>query len=279
METGTPGLKSTQDGWINRYLAHSREHADTPFTGVAIGQILPRSLRGDVPVLAVSSLAGFDLPADKRARRAYEDLYGATEGIVASSAAEAFEAIRILRAATVAPSRVEYPKTPFGNSMTQLAQLIKMDVGLEIGFADVSGWDTHSNQGGSQGQLADNLRGFGAALSAFAADLGNRMSDVLVLTMSEFGRTVAENGNGGTDHGRATAMLVMGGNTRGGRVHGKWPTLREEKRFEGRDLAVTTDFRDLFAEVLVRHLGETDLSEVFPGHEQNPANWPGVLAT
>jgi len=275
METGTPGRKSTADGWLNRQLAHAAEHRDTPFRGVAIGPQLPLALRGSAPTLAVENLQAFGLrgrPAVRdRLERAFEEMYaGAATGLVATSSEEAFEAVRQLRAADLsryeaAPS-VSYPRSPFGQAMRQLAQLIKADLGLEIGFADLGGWDTHVNQGASDGQLAARLRDLADGLNAFAADLGERLADVVVLTMSEFGRTIAENGNGGTDHGHGTAMLVLGGPTRGGRVLGRWPTLDPAARFEGRDLAVTTDFRSLFGEILAGHLGATDLETVFPGY-------------
>ena len=163
--------------------------------------------------------------------------------------------------------------------MRQIAQLIKADLGVEIAFADVGGWDTHVNQGAARGQLAARLTDLGRTLAAFARDLGERLSDVTVLTMSEFGRTIAENGSRGTDHGRATAMLVLGGDTWGGRVLGDWPTLAPAARFEGRDLAVTTDFRDLFSEVLVRHLGATNLGAVFPGFQSDASRWTGVMGS
>ena len=278
MESGTPGLKSTPDGWLNRYLGarHAIEHRDTPFRGVAIGPQLPRALRGSAPALAIDNLQGFGLrapePARGRLTQAFEQLYqGSATGLVATSSEEAFDAVRMLR--TVNPRRYEpangaqYPAGPLGRSMKQVAQLIKADLGLEIAFADVGGWDTHVNQGAAEGQLAARLTEFAGAITAFTRDLGERMADVVVLTMSEFGRTVAENGNLGTDHGHATAMLVLGGGVRGGRVYGEWPTLDPARRFEGRDLAVTTDFRDLFGEVLTRHLGAVDLATVFPGYQ------------
>ncbi|HEV3485936.1 MAG TPA: DUF1501 domain-containing protein, partial [Vicinamibacterales bacterium] len=155
-------------------------------------------------------------------------------------------------------------------SLKQIAQLIKSDVGLEVAFADAGGWDTHAAQGGEQGQLANNLRNFSEAIAAFAKDLGSRMSDVVLVTMSEFGRTVRENGNRGTDHGHATVMLALGGTVRGGQVHGKWPGLASGQLFEGRDLAVTTDFRDVFADVLTKHLRVPSLSRVFPRYEPKP---------
>jgi uncharacterized protein (DUF1501 family) len=286
METGTPGRKSTTDGWLNRHLTHAAEHRDTPFRGVALGAQLPLALRGAAPAVAIESLQAFGLRARPAARdrleRAFEDMYaGAAPGLVATSSAEAFEAIRMLRAADPARHRAEhgaeYPRSPFGEALRQLAQLIKADLGLEIGFVDLGGWDTHANQGGVDGQLAQRLRDLGQGLAAFATDLGDRMADVVVLTMSEFGRTIAENGNRGTDHGHGTAMLVLGGATRGGRVYGRWPSLDPTDRFEGRDLAVTTDFRDLFGEVIEGHLGTTDLTAVFPGYTASPEHRLGLI--
>jgi uncharacterized protein (DUF1501 family) len=286
MESGTPGVKTTDDGWLNRALRHAADHAETPFRGVAIGPQLPRALRGSAPALAVDNLETFGLRgrAETRDRitAAFEELYqGSATGIVATSSEEGFEAVKMLKTANPAQYQpgngAEYPRGPLGNAMRQIAQLIKSDLGTEIAFADVSGWDTHVNQGSSEGQLAGRLGDFGQSLAAFAQDLGERMSDVVVLTMSEFGRTVAENGNVGTDHGHATAMMVLGGGTKGGKVLGRWPTLDPAKRFEGRDLAVTTDFRDLFGEVLTRHLGTADLSAVFPGYRLDQRNWIGVM--
>ncbi len=286
MESGTPGVKSTRDGWLNRYMAHERDHEDTPFRGVAMGAQLPHALRGSSPALAIDNLQTFGIRTrpntQDRVASAFEELYrGSASGLVASSAEEGFEAIRMLQTAN--PSAFEpengarYPTSAFGRQMRQLAQLVKAGIGLEIGFADVGGWDTHVNQGAGEGQLAGRLRDFGRTIAAFAQDLGPRMADVVVLTMSEFGRTVSENGNRGTDHGRATAMLVLGGNANGGKVHGRWPTLALEKREDGRDLAVTTDFRDLFGEVLVGHLGSADLSAVFPGYKSDPKRWVGAM--
>ncbi len=247
MESGTPGVKSTPDGWANRYLEHSPDRQHIPLRGVAMGSRLPRLLLGPAATIAVDNL----------------------------------ETFQILRAADtqtrVTAHRSLYPNSPFGRSMRRLAQLIKMDLGLEIGFADSGGWDTHVNQGASQGQLAKVINDFSQTLAAFHTDLGDRMDDVLILTMSEFGRTVSENRTSGTDHGHGNALLVLGGNTNGGRVLGTWPTLALESRFQGRDLAVTTDFRDLFGEILVKHLGTVDLSRVFPNYQSSANRWLGVL--
>jgi len=282
METGTPGVKSTADGWANRYCQHDREHADTPFRAVGFGPQLPRILAGSAPSLAIDDLQAFGLrvpqeAARDRLTRAFEELYdGAGTGLLASSSREGFEAVQMLKRANptqyVPAGGAEYPPGRLGTTLLQIAQLIKADVGLEIAFADCSGWDTHVNQGSSDGQLSTRLRELGLALAAFNKDLGERMSNIVVLTMS-----IRENGNSGTDHGHATAMLALGGPVNGGRVLGRWPGLSVEQRFEGRDVAVTTDFRDLFGEILARHLGATDLGAVFPGYVPSPTRFVGAI--
>jgi len=287
METGTPGVKSTADGWANRYCQHDREHTETAFRAVGFGPQLPRILAGSAPSLAIDDLQAFGLrvpqeAARDRLTRAFEELYdGAGTGLLASSSREGFEAVQMLKRADPTQYRpdngADYPPGRLGKTLLQIAQLIRADVGLEIAFADCSGWDTHVNQGSSEGQLAARLRELGLALAAFDKDLGDRMRNVVVLTMSEFGRTIHENGNGGTDHGHATAMLALGGPVNGGRVLGRWPGLGVEQRFEGRDVAVTTDFRDLFGEILARHLGATDLGAVFPGYTPSPARFLGAI--
>ncbi len=280
METGAPDQRSTTDGWANRYCQNPTQHADTPFRSVAFGAQLPRTLAGRAPALAIKDLRTFGLrdaraDGDRPLASAFESLYGGdTTGLIASSAAEGFEAIRMLRAANPAgvgaANGAEYPRGELGTSMQQVAQLIRADLGVEIAFVDVGGWDTHVNQGASQGQLAARLNDFGAAIGAFVTDLGERMADVTLMTMSEFGRTVKENGTGGTDHGHGTAMFVIGGDVRGGAVHGRWPGVAPAALHEGRDLAVTTDFRALFSEVLQGHLGAADLGAVFPGFTPGP---------
>src|SRR5262245_27855200 len=286
MESGTPGVKSTADGWANRYCQHAAEHAETPFRAVAFGPQLPRLMAGTAPSLAIDDLRTFGMRAPAQAQdklsRAFESLYqGAATGLLATSAEESFEAIRMLKAANptsrAAEHGAQYPRGRLGESMQQIAQLIKANLGVEIAFADMSGWDTHVNQGNDQGQLAARLGELGQALGAFATDLGERMAEVCVLTMSEFGRTIRENGTNGTDHGHATAMLVLGGTVRGRQVAGRWPGLALESRYEGRDVAVTTDFRDLFGEILTRHLGATDLGAVFPGYAMDAGKFPGVI--
>jgi len=289
MESGTPGVKATPDGWLNRYCQHDREHQNTPFRAVAFGPQLPRILSGSAPSLAIDDLQAFGLRAPQEAvrdrlTRAFEALYeGSATGLLASSSQEGFEAVQTLK--RVDPTRyqpangADYPRGRLGRSLLQIAQLIKADVGVRIAFADVSGWDTHVNQGASEGQLAARLKELGDGLAAFSRDLGEGMRDVVVLTMSEFGRTIRENGNSGTDHGHATAMLVLGGTVNGGRVLGRWPGLDPAQRFEGRDVAVTTDFRDLFGEILSRHLGADNLAPVFPGYSADPSKFVGAIKT
>jgi uncharacterized protein (DUF1501 family) len=286
MESGTPGRRATPDGWLNRYCAHDREHLSTPFRAVAFGPRLPHILAGSAPSLAIPDLQAFGVRGPGAARDrltgAFEELYaGAATGLMATSSQEAFEAVQLLSRANPTQYQpatgVVYPRGRLGAAMLQIAQLIKANVGLQVAFADVTGWDTHVNQGGSEGQLATRLAEFGQALAAFAQDLGEGMRDVVVLTMSEFGRTIRENGSLGTDHGRATAMLVLGGPVNGGKVLGHWPGLEPEARVEGRDVPVTTDFRDLFGEILARHMGATDLAPIFPGFTPDPARFPGAI--
>jgi len=306
MESGTPGVKTTRDGWLNRVLgdtcsecsgrtladgqAHTADHVSgqlgmasgaLALRGVAMGAELPHALRGSHPSLAIADLQRFGVSGGMAAE--FEKVYGSEAGTVVGSAAEgAFEAMQILQKANPLQYRpaagVEYPNGDFGRSLSQVAQLIKSGVGVEIAFVDIGGWDTHQRQGGAQGQLAARLRELARGIRALYDDLGDRMEDVVVLTMSEFGRTVAENGSGGTDHGHANCMFVAGGGVNGGKVLGDWPGLAPEQLYEGRDLAVTTDFRNVFAEIALKHLGARDLDRVFPGYPASSAQWRGVLA-
>ena len=284
MESATPGVKSTPDGWLNRYLqARKDEAAATPFRAVSLTQQLPRMLQGTAPALAMSQISRFGIRGGQTAGASFEAQYAAAaDHVLNGTGHEAFDAMRMLKAvdpASYQPENgAEYPRSPFGQALKQIGQLTKAGVGLEVAFADVGGWDTHVNQGASQGQLANRLDDFGRGLAALVADLGSRMADTVILTMSEFGRAVGENGNRGTDHGHGNAMMVIGGGVRGGKVFGAWPGLAREKRYEGRDLAVTTDFRDVFGEVVVRHLGVSDARSIFPGYAINPARFPGLFA-
>jgi uncharacterized protein (DUF1501 family) len=274
MESGTPGVKSTQDGWLNRYL-HAKEHAEaTPFRAVALAPQMPRSLQGLEPALAIGQIGQFGIRAGQATdmvQASFESEYAAAaDKVLNKTGGQAFDAVRMLKSADPAKYQPEngadYPRSGYGDALRQIAQLVKADVGLEVAFAEAGGWDTHVNQGSSIGQLAGRLDDFARGIAALARDLGDRMSDVVILTMSEFGRAVAENGNRGTDHGHGNAMMIIGGqNVHGGKVYGRWPGLAREQRYDGRDLAVTTDFRSVFAEVVTGHLGVTDTRTIFPG--------------
>ena len=274
METATPGVKSTQDGWLNRCL-HAREHADaTPFRAVALAGQLPRSLQGTAPALAMNQIGQFGIragQATEMVQASFESEYAAAaDRVLNRTGGQAFDAVKMLKSADPAKYQPEngadYPRSAYGEALRQIAQLIKADVGLEVAFAEAGGWDTHVNQGSAVGQLAGRLDDFGRGIAALARDLGDRMGDTVILTMSEFGRAVAENGNRGTDHGHGNAMFVIGGgNVRGGKVYGRWPGLAREQRYDGRDLAVTTDFRSVFDEVVRGHLDVADTRTIFPG--------------
>jgi len=274
MESGTPGVKSTRDGWLNRYL-HEQEHAKaSPFRAVALAPQLPRTLQGTAPALAIGNLQQFGVragAATEMLSNSFEAQYAqAADAILQPTGQEAFNAVRMMGQADparYAPANgAEYPRSGFGEAMKQIAQIIKSDLGLEVAFAELGQWDHHANEGAAQGQIANRLDDFATGLSAFYQDLGERMADVVVVTMSEFGRTVKENGTRGTDHGHGNAMLVMGGPVKGGKVYGKWPGLDQDKLYQGRDLAITTDFRDVFAEMVTGHLGATNISKIFPGY-------------
>jgi len=259
MECGTPGVRTTEDGFLARAV-----RGTSPLRAVSMTPVLPRILSGRVNAVAMTDIARFGVRDDVSPM--FESMYGG-----------AFDAAKMLKSADPQKLQPEngaqYPATPLGNSLKQIAQLIKSNVGLEVAFADVGGWDTHAGEGGAQGQLANNLRNFSDALAAFIRDLGSRMGDVVLVTMSEFGRTVRENGNRGTDHGHANVMLIAGGGVKGGKVHGRWPGLKD--LYENRDLAITTDFRDVFAEILTRHLGVPSMSVVFPNYTPK---WVGVAS-
>ena len=293
METGTPDRKGTIDGWLNRYLAVAGTceagacapgAAAAPFRAVAMTAQTPRILEGASPVVAMNSIDEFSIRTNGGdAQRRLEALYRTgSSDVVHGSGSDMFEALKVLRAANPQQYRpaagVEYPRSPFGQRLLQIAQLIKSGVGLEVAFADVGGWDTHVNQGGAQGQLATRLRDFSQSIAALVADLGDRMDDVVILTCSEFGRTVRQNGTGGTDHGHAGAMFVIGGALGTTKtMHGRWPGLAPEQLYEGRDLALTTDFRAVFSEIASKHLGAAQLPKIFPGYTGFEKDWLGVL--
>jgi uncharacterized protein (DUF1501 family) len=276
MESGTPGLKGTRDGWMNRALPKT-ESKLSPVRAVSLGPTLARAISGPNPAIALQSIGGFQV-RDAASAKQFQEMYmGSPDPRLRAAGRETFEAVAMLQSIQQQPYQpaggADYPRGRFGETLRQIAQLIKSDVGLEMAFADIGGWDHHVNEIGqraSEGQLANLLRGYGQALSAFWLDMGDRMADVAVVTMSEFGRTARENGNRGTDHGHANCMFVMGGAVKGGKVYGRWPGLEREQLYEGRDLAVTTDFRDVLGELVARHLGNPSVSGVFPAYIPKP---------
>ena len=277
MESGTPGVKSTEDGWLNRALQEEdqrRRPPHTAFRALALGSQVPRTLAGKVPAIALASVNSFSVggrgPTPSAAASAFQAMYGESgDSIMHATGEETFEAVKMLRDANPAQYKpaagIEYPNNEFGNNMKQIAQLLKSNLGVEAAFTDVGGWDTHQNQGGVNGQLSDRLREFSTAITAFWCDMGDAAENVTVVTMSEFGRTARENGTGGTDHGHANAMFVLGGAVKGGRVYGRWPGLANGQLNEGRDLAVTTDFRQVLGEAVAKSIGVRNLELVFPG--------------
>jgi uncharacterized protein (DUF1501 family) len=285
MESGTPGVKATEDGWLNRTMQTMPEQDATPFRAVAMGANLPRTLLGSAPAVALPDVKQFQVMAvagSQMVQGGFEAMYAQTvDQALRGTGNETFEAIDMLKKAN--PSQyqpengAEYPKSRYGQSIQQVAQLLKANIGLEVAFLDTGGWDNHVNEGGVQGQLSNLLRDLGQGLDAFHKDMGDRMDDVVVVTMSEFGRTAHENGNRGTDHGHANCMLVMGGQVKGGKVYGKWPGLAPEQLNEGRDLALTTDFRSVLGEVISTHLGAKDLNTVFPGFDNDPRKFPRLM--
>lgn len=288
MESGTPGNKGTRDGWLNRVMQAAPEKDASPFRAVSMTQQLPRSLYGKAPSVAMANLADFSIKAGLYTT----DLKGGFEGIYQQNAKdslgetgkETFEAVNFLKQANPAQYKpangAVYPNSDLGRSLQQIAQLIKAGVGLEVAFTDTGNdvrWDTHTNEGGSRGQLANFLRTFGQAIAAFNTDLGKGMDDVVVITMSEFGRTARENGGRGTDHGHGNSMFIVGNAVKGGKVYTDWKGLKNDQLNEGRDLAVTTDFRDVFAEAAYKHMGTKDLAKIFPNYTASTSKFRGYL--
>jgi uncharacterized protein (DUF1501 family) len=280
MESGTPGRKGTASGWLNR-VCGELGHEATPLRAVAITPALPRSLYGPEPAVAIQHLEEFGVglrgaaEASRVAGRGFESLYEEAAGdLLRSTGRETFEAVQLLDRRELAgyrPARgADYPRSPLGQALRQTAQLVKAGVGLEVAFVESGGWDTHVQQGTTSGTFARRASDLAAAIDAFWTDLGARRDEVVLLTMTEFGRTVGENGSGGTDHGHGSCLFLLGTAVDGGKVHGRFPGLAEGELHEGRDLPVTTDFRAVFAEVARRHLGIADGEEIFPGWRGAP---------
>src|SRR5579864_8478775 len=288
MESGTPGVKATDDGWLNRALHALPDPgaSSEAFRAIAMGPSLPRILSGPEPAVAVNNINEFGVggrnPQAQPISSTFEAMYAqSVDSVLHGTGQETFEAVKMLKAAdparyTPAPG-ANYPRGRFGDSLRQVAQLLKADLGVEVAFADIGGWDHHVNEGNTQGQLANLLREFSQSIAAFWNDLGDLGENTVLVSMSEFGRTARQNGTGGTDHGHANVMFVVGGPVRGGKVYGRWPGLEQSQLWEGRDLALTTDFRQVLGETVYRHLGNRDLAEVFPGFQSNSNRFLRIL--
>lgn len=276
MESGTPFKKGTETGWLNRAVGLLGHDAATPFQAVSLTSSLPRSFYGDNPAVAIRNLADFNIQvrgnqvSTGRTTKTFEDLYDQTSsGLLKETGKESFDAIKMLQKTDVRSytpeNNVVYPASALGNALKQIAQLIKMDVGMEVAFAESGGWDTHFNQGTDTGIFARNVNDLSSSIMAFWKDMARYQDDITVMTMTEFGRTVAQNGTGGTDHGRASCNFILGNGVSGGLVHGLVNPLAKENLEDGRDLAVTTDFRCVFSEVADKHLGIHNDNVLFPG--------------
>jgi uncharacterized protein (DUF1501 family) len=283
MESGTPGVKSTEDGWLNRSLRNlPHPSPKSPFEAIAMGPSIPRILSGFEPAIAMNNINDFSVGGRNQksspVANTFEAMYShSLDTVLHCTGAETFDALKMLKSADPSQYKpapgADYPKGRFGESMRQLAQLIKANLRVQVAFADISGWDHHVNEGAADGQLANVLRDFSQSLAAFWTDLGDLGEDTVVVTMSEFGRTVRENGNRGTDHGHANVMFVLGGPVKGGKVYGRWPGLDQSQLYEGRDLALTTDFRHVLGEAMTRHMGNKNPTTVFPGYDNLSGNF------
>lgn len=278
MESGTPFNKGTSSGWLNRAVGLLGHDAyTTPFQAVSLTSAMPRSFYGDNPSVAISNLQDFAIQmrgnpmAANVAAKSFEDLYDQTSSsLLKNTGKESFDAVKMLQKVDTKNYKpangAVYPNSSVANSLKQIAQLIKMDVGLEIAFTESGGWDTHFNQGSDTGIFARNVDDLSKSIAAFWTDLGQYQDDVTLMTMTEFGRTVKQNGTGGTDHGRASCNFILGNDVNGGIVHGNMATaLSVDNLEDGRDLAVTTDFRSVFSEVADKHLRINDDKVLFPG--------------
>ncbi len=281
MERGVDDERGPASGWIGRHLAtldmaHPGQN-QSPLRAIGLGQLPQRSLGGSVPVSALRSIADFHLGGDLKAlaqmRAALTSLYSGNDplSIVGQETLDIMDAVQALDPLGYTPkiTNTQYPITEFGLGLKQIAMLIKAEVGLEVAAIDLGGWDTHFAQGGSEGLMAGLLKELGDGLAAFHEDTADaKHADRLtIVTMSEFGRRVQENGSLGTDHGHGSLMMVMGGHVVGNKVHGQWPGLADGQLVGPGDLAVTTDYRDVLAEVCFKRLNNSAVDQIFPGYK------------
>ncbi|WP_426319098.1 DUF1501 domain-containing protein [Pseudoduganella sp. R-43] len=276
MESATPGVKSTQDGWMNRLLG-SLPGDTTPTRALSIGPVMPRVLSGAQPAtnLANGAAGTRSTPLDRpQIAKAFDALYAGNEryGKVYQAGRKAHEEVMaaanggMMSEMQAADNGAPLPNG-FPDDAGRLATLMRNNPNIQLAFVALGGWDTHANQGAGTGQLANRLQPLGQGLATLAQRLGPLFDDTVIVVMSEFGRTARENGNRGTDHGHGNAMWLLGGKLQGGKVAGEWKGLAEAQLNEGRDLPVTTDFRHVLAHVAERHLRlpDTALARTFPG--------------
>ena len=279
MESGTPFSKGTPSGWLNRAVG-LMGHDATPFRAVSLTSAMPRSLYGDNEAVAINNLQDFTIQmrgnpmAANMAAGSFEELYDQTSNNILNKAGkESFDALKMLNVNNIKnyqpTAGVVYPNSPLGNSLKQIAVLIKMNIGVEVAFAESGGWDTHFNQGAANGTFARNARDFSDSIAAFWKDLAAYQDDVTIMTMTEFGRTAAQNGTGGTDHGRASCLFVLGNDVKGGKVYQNIGSLAKDSLEDGRDLPVSTDFRAVFSSVANGHLQINNNAVLFPKWEGN----------
>ncbi|MFO7684012.1 MAG: DUF1501 domain-containing protein [Chloroflexota bacterium] len=274
MERGVADERGPASGWINRHLASYNTGNNSPIRAIGLGETVPRSLYGAIPATAMRSIVEFHLSGDtQRAQQitaVLRDLYRQEDelGAMGRETLAAIDTLTKLDPLGYLPQGgAAYPESDFGYSLRQIAMLIKADAGLEVAAVDLGGWDTHFGQGGSTGLMAGLLADLGQGIAAFHADLLEYMGQITVVVMSEFGRRVFENASLGTDHGHGGLMLLLGGHVTGGQVLGQWPGLEAGSLFGPGDLAVTTDYRDVLAEVVGLRLGNTAVDQVFPHYQ------------
>ena len=297
MERGTPGEKRLMSGWLGRHLAAMKTNNTSPFRAVGMGTMLQASLRGSVPAVTLRSIADFHLHGREdevgRFQQHLERLYSG-DGWLEGQGEQTFAALEMLEQAVgdgsyTPENGAAYGNDNFSRGLMQIAQLVKADLGLEVACIDIGGWDTHANQVSpddpTTGNMANLLRNLSRGITAFIDDLRDHFDPreaennqgVTILVMSEFGRRAFENGNLGTDHGHGNAMFAFGRGVNGGKVYGRWPGLAPEFRDRG-DLAGTTEYRDILAEILAKRVGNDKLTEVFPGHTFNYLGLATALA-
>jgi uncharacterized protein (DUF1501 family) len=270
MERGVEDEKGPASGWIGRHLATLNTGNQSPLRAVGFGDLPIRSLIGGVPISTLRSIADFHLGGDPRAlaqmQAALDALYIGSDPL-SLIGAETLKLMDTLASISNPPiPNSLYPPTDFGCGLQQIALLIKAEVGLEVAAIDLGGWDTHFAQGGSEGLMANLMKELAEGLAAFHAETADWANRLTVVVLSEFGRRVAENGSLGTDHGHGSLMMLVGGNVVGGRVHGPWPGLADGQLVGPGDLAVTTDYRDVLAEVVIKRLNNPAADQVFPNY-------------